>query len=74
MDPYVICKVGSNKYKGKCDTDGGKKPKFNDSFNFNYKDGDLLQIEVWDKDVATDDDLIGQGALSLMTFASNPGK
>ena len=42
MDPYVVCKVGTNKYKGKCCTDGGKKPKFNDTFTFNHKEGDLL--------------------------------
>ena len=44
MDPYVVCKVGTSKYKGKCCTDGGKKPVFNDSFTFSDRDGDLLTV------------------------------
>jgi hypothetical protein len=48
MDPYVVCQVGGSKHKGKCSEGAGKKPVFQDSFTFADKDGDLLNVEVWD--------------------------
>jgi len=36
MDPYLNISVGNYKFKTKTHWYGGKHPKWNDSFNFNY--------------------------------------
>lgn len=60
MDPYVVLKLGGNKWTSKVCKDGGKTPNWvNESATLRRATEDLLNFEVWDKDKASKDDLIG---------------
>jgi hypothetical protein len=50
--------------------EGGKKPVWNQTFNFGGMDNKLL-IKVMDEDTFTDD-LIGEASLDLTKFRSHP--
>lgn len=66
MDPYVICKINEVQKKTKAHNEGGKKPKWNEKlvFPFVEKVPSLVFLEIFDKDIASDD-LIGSGIISI---------
>lgn len=63
--------LGQEKKKGKQCKDGGKKPSWNDSFEFIAKDN-ILNIEIWDKDTITPDDIMGKGVFDLKKVYASP--
>lgn len=60
-DPYVTIKVGNEQKK--TSVKKGKNPQFNESFKFNQDQGNLF-VEIYDKDMGTDD-VLGFCAISL---------
>lgn len=46
MDPYVIVKIGKEKFCSATDNNAGKKPKWKDVFEFNRTTETSMEIEV----------------------------
>ena len=63
--------LGQEKKKGKQCKDGGKKPHWSENFDFSAKDT-LLNVEVWDKDTFSPDDLMGKGTFDLRKVYASP--
>ncbi len=71
MDPYCVIKIGSQSQStGVCEN-GGQNPSWGSvplSFHINYED--VVNVEVWDSDFISRNDLIGQGFLSISSITS----
>ena len=71
MDPYCVIKIGSQSQStGLCEN-GGQNPSWGSvplSFRINYED--VVNVEVWDSDSVSRNDLIGQGFLSISSIIS----
>lgn len=65
MDPYVVIKIGEVTQKTKVHDDGGKTPKWEETFKFPAKIGDIVNFEVWDKEKIAKDDFVGGGSFSI---------
>ena len=71
MDPYCTVKIGSQSQSTKTCENGGKNPNWGStSLNFRITSEDIVNVEVWDKDLISKNDLIGQGAVSLPTITA----
>ena len=69
MDPYCTVKIGSQSQSTKTCENGGKNPNWgSSSFSFRITSEDIVNVEIWDKDLISKNDLIGQGSLSLPTI------
>ena len=73
MDPYCIFKIGTMKQTSKTHSSGGKMPKWNDILTFNITNADKMQVEVWDKDSASSDDLVGIALIDLKQVTQSAG-
>ena len=65
MDPYVVIKIGEVTQKTKVHEDGGKTPKWEETFKFPSKIGDIVNFEIWDKEKIKKDDFVGSGSFSI---------
>ena len=71
MDPYCVLKLKSTSFKTKTHQDAGKFPAWNQVFNIRTDQvGDVLELEVWDEDTLSKDDLIGIGFFSVPYLVS----
>jgi len=71
MDPYCTVKIGSQSQSTKVCEKGGKNPNWGTaSFSFRITSEDIVNIEVWDKDLISKNDLIGEGSLAIPTIIS----
>lgn len=71
QDPYVILEYGSNKFRTRTCTDGGKNPTFQEKFVFTLIEGlRELNVTVWNSNSITYDDLIGTGKIQLQKVLS----
>ena len=69
MDPYVVLKVGKVQQKTTVKPDAGKNPIWNESFEFPTRNGDSLELTVYDKEESLSDDVVGRTDLLLNTDA-----
>ena len=71
MDPYCSVKIGSQIQNTAVCENGGQNPNWAGA-SLSYQIGfeDIVNIEVWDKDFISKNDMIGQGYLSLSAVAS----
>jgi Ca2+-dependent lipid-binding protein len=58
MDPYVKASIDSKSLKSKVHHNGGKNPSWSDTLTFTIKNEGWLNLEIWDKDTFTKDDLV----------------
>ena len=65
MDPYVIMKIGKVEQRTTVQLKAGKIPEWNETFEFLAKDGDLLEIGVWDKEDLISDDFVGDTRVTI---------
>ncbi len=71
MDPYCTIKIGSQAQSTKVCENGGKNPNWGSScLNFRISSEDVVNVEVWDKDFLSKNDLIGQGSMSFYSITS----
>jgi len=68
MDPYVRISCGGNTQQSSVSHNMHKTPTWADQIGMRHTTDDVLQIEVWDYDHITRDDLIGSGALSVSSI------
>lgn len=72
MDPYCVVVMGNQKHRTRVHDSAGKFPNWQDQLVFNRTNEDIVSIEVWDKDTASSDDLVGEATLSIHTITSKP--
>ena len=65
MDPYCIVCLGTEKQRSRVADGAGKFPNWQDQFVFRRTNQDQIIIQVWDKDSASSDDMVGEGNLVL---------
>lgn len=65
MDPYCKISLGAELKKSKTHQEAGKYPTWNDVFTFQRNMENCLNIEVWDEDTISSDDLVGETSISL---------
>jgi len=70
MDPYMIVKVGNQAQKTSICKNAGKFPAWSDTMTFRKGNEDLINVEIWDDDDASKDDLIGQGSIAFSTIVN----
>ncbi|CAG9333549.1 unnamed protein product [Blepharisma stoltei] len=70
MDPYCVITVGRQKHRTVVAKSAGKFPNWEDQLSYMKTNEDTMKIEVWDKDTASSDDLIGETTLALNTVIS----
>ena len=71
MAPYCVIKIGSQFQSTNVCNNGGKNPSWSKaSLSFRITIEDLVNVEVWDKDLISKNDLIGQGSLALYSIVS----
>jgi Ca2+-dependent lipid-binding protein len=68
MDPYVVLKIGSQVFKTDIHNDGGKFPSWKNEFNAQLQGNESVVIQVWDKDSASSDDLVGETEMTAAQF------
>jgi Ca2+-dependent lipid-binding protein len=60
QDPYVVIEYGSNRFRTRTDTDGGRNPSFNEKFTIPLIEGlRELTVQVWNSNTIALDDFIG---------------
>jgi Ca2+-dependent lipid-binding protein len=58
MDPYCKISFGTKLVKSKVHNNAGKYPQWNDTFTFQRTTEEIINLEVWDKDTVSADDLV----------------
>ncbi|KAG2486404.1 hypothetical protein HYH03_014980 [Edaphochlamys debaryana] len=64
QDPYVVLKCGSQTYRTKTHTDGGRNPVWNETFHMNIINDNTIELTIKDSDVGRDD-IIGTAVVPL---------
>jgi Ca2+-dependent lipid-binding protein len=70
MDPYIKIEVNNQIYKTDVCHNGGKNPKWDDSFSFPLGGDGSVKVSVWEKDTFSKDDLIGDATLNVFQLGS----
>ncbi|KAG6789774.1 hypothetical protein POTOM_005898 [Populus tomentosa] len=71
QDPYVCVEYGSNKFRTRTCTDGGKNPTFQEKFVFTLIEGlREIGVAVWNSNTLTFDDFIGSGKIQMQKVLS----
>ena len=65
MDPYCKFTCGPNKQCSGIHTNGGKFPQWKDKLLFRLRDEKQMNVEVWDSDTMSKDDLVGSATIFL---------
>ena len=69
QDPYVMIEHRMERHMSKVCTDGGKTPTFGDEFIFDVKYiGDDITMKLWNKNVMTSDQLLGEATIKVSGF------
>lgn len=64
MDPYCVVTCGGQRQITEVCQDGGKHPAWGTALNFQPQTP-VLNVEIWDKESITADDLVGQGTVNI---------
>mmetsp|Transcript_3493 Transcript_3493/g.3242 ORF Transcript_3493/g.3242 Transcript_3493/m.3242 type:complete len:237 (+) Transcript_3493:19-729(+) len=72
MDPYCVITIGRQRHRTVVAKSAGKFPNWEDQLSYMKTNEDTIKIEVWDKDTASADDLIGETTLAISTVISKP--
>lgn len=72
MDPFCVVKVGGQQQRTRTHNDAGKYPQWNDTLSFKRTSEMIAEIEIWDKDEVSKNDLIAQGSLAITSYLNKP--
>eukprot|EP01054_Gregarina_sp_Poly1_P010388 Gregarina_sp_Poly_1__10387@NODE_744_length_6481_cov_177_190833_g555_i0_p4_GENE_NODE_744_length_6481_cov_177_190833_g555_i0NODE_744_length_6481_cov_177_190833_g555_i0_p4_ORF_typecomplete_len248_score22_12C2/PF00168_30/1_3e16_NODE_744_length_6481_cov_177_190833_g555_i0119862 len=64
-DPYVLMKMGGQSHHTTAVPEGGKNPKWEQTFSMTYRGEQFIEFSVMDKDKVGADDIMGSGSLDL---------
>lgn len=64
-DPYVVIYYGGDRKQSTVKEEGGRNPRWGDSFQFMRTGDTVLRVQVWDKDTFSADDMIGEGQANI---------
>lgn len=70
MDPYCVVRLGHSSQKTAVAKSAGKLPVWRDELVFREITVSEVVFEVWDRDTATADDLVGEARLDLRKLPS----
>lgn len=70
MDPYFKIEVNGQVFISDVCKEGGKNPKWDDTFSFPLGGDGSIKVSLWDKDNISSDDLIGDSVLNLFQLGS----
>lgn len=74
QDPYLVVYYGGDRKKTSVQMGRGKNPRWNEQFVFTRTGDTMLRVQVWDRDILSPDDLIGEGQVNISSvFTSTPG-
>ncbi|GLI59997.1 hypothetical protein VaNZ11_002056 [Volvox africanus] len=73
QDPYIILKCGKVKYKSNVHDCGGRDPEWEQKFVFKVDQETKLTLEVYDYDVAKNDDCLGKADVDIVSVRCEPG-
>ncbi|GIL65515.1 hypothetical protein Vafri_19286 [Volvox africanus] len=73
QDPYIILKCGNVKYKSNVHKCGGCDPEWEQKFVFKVDQETKLALEVYDYDVAKNDDCLGKADVDIVSVRCEPG-
>ncbi len=65
MDPYAVVRVGGQTFATKVHEGGGKTPGWNEKFSFRRTTEDIVNVQVWDRDTFSKNDMVGEGNVSF---------
>ncbi|PNH07195.1 Elicitor-responsive protein 3 [Tetrabaena socialis] len=65
QDPYCKLRVGGQERRSRTCIDGGRRPVWNETFEFNIINENGLELTLMDEDTLARDDLIGTASASL---------
>ncbi len=69
MDPYVEIEHRMERFKTKTCTNGGKEPKFNETFEYDVKYiGDDFTMRLMNKNTVMNDELMGEATIKLSSL------
>ncbi|CAD8116220.1 unnamed protein product [Paramecium sonneborni] len=68
MDPYCKVIIGNQTQRTREHTDAGKHPTWNQSLSFRRTNEYLAEIQVWDSDEVSKDDLVGETSIALQKY------
>ena len=73
MDPYVVCIYAGQSQRTKTHDDGGKQPKWEETFFFGNCENvnEKMKVQVWDDNYLSDG-LIGEGYIDMSSIVNNP--
>ena len=74
MDPYVIIKVGQKTFKTDTKHGAGKTPSWENVFELNRTTEEIMELEVFDHDTGSKDDLVGSGKINIDSICNNPSR
>ena len=60
-DPYCQVIIGNETHKSSIKDGAGKKPYWNESFDFKVFNSYLAEFKIMDHDTGSDDDFLGSG-------------
>jgi Ca2+-dependent lipid-binding protein len=67
-----VVTVGSQTYRTRTATDGGRNPVWNETFRFNVINENTVLVKLMDEDTMARDDLLGQCTISLAKVRWRP--
>jgi Ca2+-dependent lipid-binding protein len=66
QDPYITIEHRMQKFKSKVASDGGKEPKFEETFLFEVKYiGDDFTMKIMNKNMMLNDDTLGEATIKI---------
>lgn len=67
-DPYCVFYFGNQVLKTQPCKKGGKHPAWEETIIFERTTEQILIVQLWDKDIITKDDFIGEGSIDIVSF------
>ena len=68
----MVIHYGGDRKQTTVRNNGGKNPRWGESFSFMRTGDTVVRLEVWDKDTFTQDDLVGSGQVNIMNILNMP--
>lgn len=72
QDPYLVIYCGGERKQSTVREEGGRNPRWGDTFTFNRSGDPMIRVQIWDKDTFSADDMVGEGQANIMGVLNSP--